>query len=113
MALSGAPVGHEDHAQHACYAALHLIDALRLYTNELRLTRGVNFAVRLGINSGEVIVGRIGDDLRRRAVLLCWLGERLGTRRPGSGRLDIAPSGWTDKATIVVSLGHLRGRTGA
>jgi class 3 adenylate cyclase len=64
MALFGAPIAHEDHAQRACWAALHLGDALRRYANELRLTRGLSFAVRMGINSGEVVVGTIGDDLR-------------------------------------------------
>jgi class 3 adenylate cyclase/tetratricopeptide (TPR) repeat protein len=64
MALFGAPIAHEDHARRACYAALHLADALRAYANELRLRRGLNFSARLGLNSGEVIVGKIGDDLR-------------------------------------------------
>jgi class 3 adenylate cyclase len=63
MALFGAPISHEDHAQRACYAALQLRDALRRFGDELRL-RGLDFAVRMGINSGEVIVGKIGDDLR-------------------------------------------------
>jgi class 3 adenylate cyclase/tetratricopeptide (TPR) repeat protein len=64
MALFGAPVAHEDHARRACYAALHLLDALRGYANELRLRRGLSFSARLGLNSGDVIVGKIGDDLR-------------------------------------------------
>src|SRR5437870_5828610 len=64
MALFGAPVAHEDHARRACYAALHLADALRRYADELRLGRGLNFSVRMGLNSGEVVVGKIGDDLR-------------------------------------------------
>ena len=64
MALFGAPIAHEDHARRACYAALHLVDGLRTYANELRLRRGLNFSARLGLNSGEVIVGKIGEDLR-------------------------------------------------
>jgi len=64
MALFGAPIAHEDHAQRACWAALHLRDEVRRYADELRTARGLNFAVRMGINSGEVVVGRIGDDLR-------------------------------------------------
>jgi class 3 adenylate cyclase len=64
MALFGAPVAHEDHAQRACWAALHLRDALRRYGDDLRLERGLSFSVRMGLNSGEVVVGRIGDDLR-------------------------------------------------
>jgi class 3 adenylate cyclase len=64
MALFGAPITHEDHAQRACYAALHLTDALRRYADDLRVERGMSFSVRMGLNSGEVVVGKIGDDLR-------------------------------------------------
>src|SRR6184192_103004 len=64
MALFGAPIAHEDHAQRACWAALHLQEELRRYTEEMKRTRGVAFAVRMGLNSGEVVVGKIGDDLR-------------------------------------------------
>ncbi len=64
MALFGAPIAHEDHAQRACYAALHLREELRRYSEEVKRTHGVNFSVRMGLNSGEVVVGKIGDDLR-------------------------------------------------
>jgi class 3 adenylate cyclase len=64
MALFGAPIAHEDHAQRACWAALHLQESLRDYADELRRTRGLNFSVRMGLNSGDVVVGQIGDDLR-------------------------------------------------
>jgi len=64
MALFGAPLAHEDHAQRACHAALHLTHALRAYAQELRRERGLQFSVRMGLNSGEVVVGSIGDDLR-------------------------------------------------
>src|SRR5262245_23927781 len=64
MALFGAPIAHEDHAQRACWAALHLQESLRAYADELRRTRGLNFSVRMGLNSGDVVVGQIGDDLR-------------------------------------------------
>ena len=64
MALFGAPIAHEDHAQRACYAALHLAETLKTYADALRVEHGLNFSVRMGINSGEVVVGKIGDDLR-------------------------------------------------
>ena len=64
MALFGAPLAHEDHALRACGAALHLRDEVQRLADELRTTRGLAFAVRMGVNSGEVVVGRIGDDLR-------------------------------------------------
>jgi len=64
MALFGAPIAHEDHARRACYAALHLQEELGRYALELRRESGLSFAFRMGINSGDVVVGRIGDDLR-------------------------------------------------
>ncbi|MFT4560441.1 MAG: class 3 adenylate cyclase/tetratricopeptide (TPR) repeat protein [Gammaproteobacteria bacterium] len=64
MALFGAPISHEDHAQRACYAAVQMRDELRRLSVELRMEKGIDLGVRMGINSGEVVVGRIGDDLR-------------------------------------------------
>jgi class 3 adenylate cyclase/tetratricopeptide (TPR) repeat protein len=64
MALFGAPIAHEDHAHRACWAALHLRDELGRYGDELRRSAGHSFSVRTGLNSGEVVVGRIGDDGR-------------------------------------------------
>jgi len=64
MALFGAPIAHEDHAQRACYAALHLRTELARYGTEVKRTHGVGFSTRTGIHSGEVVVGKIGDDLR-------------------------------------------------
>jgi class 3 adenylate cyclase/tetratricopeptide (TPR) repeat protein len=62
MALFGAPIAHEDHAARACYAALHMHELVSGYSNELRRTKGLNFSVRIGINSGEVVAGGIGED---------------------------------------------------
>ena len=64
MALFGAPLAYEDHAQRACHAALAICDEVRGFAAELRRTTGLRFGVRVGMNSGEVIVGAIGDDLR-------------------------------------------------
>jgi class 3 adenylate cyclase/tetratricopeptide (TPR) repeat protein len=64
MALFGAPIAHEDHAQRACFAALHLQGDLARYATEVKREHGVGFSTRMGINSGEVVVGTIGDDLR-------------------------------------------------
>jgi class 3 adenylate cyclase/predicted negative regulator of RcsB-dependent stress response len=64
MALFGAPLAHEDHAVRACYAALRMQDAVRRYSDELRRGQGVEVQVRIGINSGEVVVRSIGSDLR-------------------------------------------------
>ncbi|HMA85864.1 MAG TPA: adenylate/guanylate cyclase domain-containing protein [Desulfosalsimonadaceae bacterium] len=64
MALFGAPVAHEDHAQRACHAALSIQKALGAYGEKVKKDCGINFRMRIGINSGPVIVGAIGDDLR-------------------------------------------------
>jgi class 3 adenylate cyclase/tetratricopeptide (TPR) repeat protein len=64
MAIFGAPLAHEDHAQRACWAALTLQRELAAYAAEVRRSDGLSFSVRMGINSGEVIVGAIGEDLR-------------------------------------------------
>jgi class 3 adenylate cyclase/tetratricopeptide (TPR) repeat protein len=63
MALFGAPIAHEDHARRACYAALYLRDELARYAGEVRRECGLNFSVRMGLNSGEVVVGGVGDNL--------------------------------------------------
>jgi class 3 adenylate cyclase/tetratricopeptide (TPR) repeat protein len=63
MALFGAPVAHEDHALRACYAALAMQAALRRYSDEVRNTQGWTVQIRVGINSGEVVVRAIGNDL--------------------------------------------------
>ena len=64
MALFGAPLAHEDHAERACRAALAIRQRLLVLAEELKQQDGLNFAARQGLNSGEVVVGRIGDDLR-------------------------------------------------
>jgi class 3 adenylate cyclase len=64
MALFGAPLAHEDHAQRACHAALAIQNALEVYGASLKKEYGVAFKMRIGLNSGPVVVGSIGDDLR-------------------------------------------------
>ena len=64
MALFGAPIAHEDHAQRAVHAALGIRMALEEYQEELQQRRGVSFRVRQGLNTGLVVVGSIGNDLR-------------------------------------------------
>ena len=64
MAIFGAPVAHEDHAQRACYAALSIQKALVSYEKKVKKDFGTDFKMRIGLNSGSVIVGSIGDDLR-------------------------------------------------
>lgn len=63
MVLFGAPIAHEDHARRACYAALLLRDELERYARSVRRDYGLSFSARMGLNSGEVVVGGIGHDL--------------------------------------------------
>jgi class 3 adenylate cyclase len=63
MALFGAPIAHEDHAVRACYAALALQDGMRRYAEQARRTHGALVEARVGLNSGEVVVRLISDDL--------------------------------------------------
>jgi class 3 adenylate cyclase/tetratricopeptide (TPR) repeat protein len=64
MALFGAPLAHEDHAVRACYAALRMHEAIRRYTEDVRRTHGAEVQIRVGINSGDVLVRSVGSDLR-------------------------------------------------
>ena len=64
MALFGAPIALEDHALRAVQAALAIRETLGGYSEQLKLERGVEIQLRIGLNTGLVVVGRIGDDLR-------------------------------------------------
>jgi class 3 adenylate cyclase/tetratricopeptide (TPR) repeat protein len=91
MALFGAPLAHEDHAVRACYAALDMQAAMRRYTEEVRRSHGVEVQIRVGLNSGEVVVRTIGSDLRMdytavgQTAHLAARMEQLAT--PGTVRL--------------------------
>src|SRR5881409_577445 len=63
MALFGAPLAHEDHAVRACYAALRMQESVKKYAEEVRRSHGVEVQIRVGLNSGEVVVRAIGSDL--------------------------------------------------
>ncbi len=63
MALFGAPIAHEDHAVRACYAALAMQAAIRTYAEAARRAHGITVQMRVGLNSGGVVVRAIGNDL--------------------------------------------------
>jgi class 3 adenylate cyclase/tetratricopeptide (TPR) repeat protein len=63
MALFGAPIASEDHAVHACYAALRMQENVKRYAEQVRQHHGTLLAIRVGLNSGEILVRIIGDDL--------------------------------------------------
>src|SRR5262249_9989102 len=64
MALFGAPIGHEDHAVRACYAALRMQRRVNVYADEIQRAGRAPVQIRVGVNSGEVVVRAIGSDLR-------------------------------------------------
>ena len=63
MALFGAPLSHEDHAVRACYTALRMQESVKRYAEGVRRTEGIPIQIRVGLNSGEVVVRSIGSDL--------------------------------------------------
>ncbi|MGH7301956.1 MAG: adenylate/guanylate cyclase domain-containing protein [Candidatus Rokuibacteriota bacterium] len=91
MALFGAPLAHEDHAVRGCYAALRMQETVRRYSEDLRRAQGVEVQIRVGLNSGEVVVRSVGSDLRMdytavgQTTHLAARMEQLAT--PGTVRL--------------------------
>src|SRR5262249_51439733 len=99
MALFGAPLAHEDHAVRACYAALRMQDAVQHYADEVQRSNGPLVQIRVGINSGEVVVRSMGSDLRMdysavgRTTHLAARMEQVaapGTIRPPADSLRLA-----------------------
>jgi len=88
MALFGAPLAHEDHAQRACYAALSIQKDLAEYSEKIQKDYGQEFRMRIGLNSGPVVVGSIGDDLHMDYTAIgdtINLGSRMETQaQPGT-----------------------------
>jgi class 3 adenylate cyclase/predicted ATPase len=64
MALFGAPLAHEDHAVRACYAALRMQESVRRHAEKVRRAEGVSIHIRIGLNSGAVVMRSIGNDLQ-------------------------------------------------
>jgi adenylate cyclase len=62
FALFGAPLAHEDHPQRAIYAALRMQEKIRAYAEQLRKNQGINLQIRIGLNTGEVVVRSIRRD---------------------------------------------------
>jgi class 3 adenylate cyclase/tetratricopeptide (TPR) repeat protein len=111
MALFGAPLAHEDHAVRACYAALRMQDAVRRYSDELRHAHGVEVQIRVGLNSGQVVVRSIGSDLRMdytavgQTTHLAARMEQLAT--PGTVRLTGETTRLAEGYVEVRSLGPI------
>src|SRR5271167_1228950 len=100
MALFGAPLAHEDHAQRACWAALTLQRELAAYAAAVRRTHGLSFSVRMGMNSGEVVVGQIGEDLR---VEYTAVGHTVGLAQRMESLAEPGKAYLTDQTAQLVS----------
>ena len=111
MALFGAPLAHEDHAVRACYAALRMQEAIRRYTEDVRRAHGVEVQIRVGLNSGEVVVRSVGSDLRMdytavgQTTHLAARMEQLAT--PGTIRLTADTLGLAEGYVEVKPLGPI------
>lgn len=111
MALFGAPLAHEDHAVRACYAALRMQEAIGRFTGELRHSRGLEVQIRVGLNSGAVVVGSIGSDLQMdytavgQTTHLAARMEQLAT--PGTVRLTGETLRLAEGYVIVKPLGPM------
>src|SRR3989475_4644461 len=109
MALFGAPIAHEDHALRACYAALAMQAAMLPTTEAVRRTRGLELRMRVGLNSGEVVVRAIGNDLHMdysavgETTVLAARMEQTAT--PGSIRLTPSTLGLVEGLVQVTALG--------
>ena len=111
MALFGAPLAHEDHALRACYAALTMQTAMREYTEAVRRAHGIEMRIRVGLNSGEVVVRAIGNDLHMdysavgQTTHLAARMEQLAT--PGTIRLTAATLRLVEGLVRVQALGAI------
>jgi class 3 adenylate cyclase/tetratricopeptide (TPR) repeat protein len=111
MAIFGAPVAHEDHAVRACYAALTMLSAVGRANDDLRRHHGVEVQIRVGLNSGEVVVRSIGNDLHMeysavgQTTHLAARMEQLAT--PGTVRLTVDTARLAEGFVRLDSLGAL------
>lgn len=109
MAIFGAPLAHEDHAVRACYAALAMQASIRAYSIQMRRSHGIEVELRVGLNSGEVVVGAIGNDLHMEYTAvghttnLAARMEQLAT--PGTVRLTTHTLGFAEGFIHVAPLG--------
>jgi class 3 adenylate cyclase/tetratricopeptide (TPR) repeat protein len=70
LAFFGAPTAYEDHAQRACYAALAIQESIKDYAEKLYKQYGIDFNIRIGMNSGPVLVGQIGNAQHREYIAI-------------------------------------------
>ena len=98
MALFGAPIAHEDHAVRACYAALRMQETVTRYGDEMQRSHGVPVQIRVGLNSGAVVVRAIDSSLHMDYTAVgqtTHLAARMEQMaKPGSVLTTGRPCGW-------------------
>ena len=110
MALFGAPLAHEDHAVRACYAALRMQETVGRYAEQIQKSEGISVRIRVGLNSGEVVVREIGSDTKMDYTAVgqtTHLAARM-EQMADPGTIIIAPSTLrlAEGAVQVTSLGR-------
>jgi class 3 adenylate cyclase/tetratricopeptide (TPR) repeat protein len=111
LAFFGAPVAHEDDAERAVRAGLDIQAAAREYAEEVRRNYGVDFKVRVGINTGLAVLAAVGDEIRTEYTA-------MGDTTNVAARLQSAAEPGTvlisaDTYHLVKQLFELRPRGGA
>jgi class 3 adenylate cyclase/tetratricopeptide (TPR) repeat protein len=110
LAVFGAPLAHEDHARRACHAALELQRQTAELAADVAEHDGVTFAARCGLNSGEVVVGAIGDDVHMDFVPIgntTALGKRIESLAPaGSTAISASTAALVEGEFVVRELGE-------
>ena len=118
LAVFGAPLGHEDHARRACLAVLELQREVAALAADVARSDGRTFAIRCGLNSGEVIVGSIGDDVHMDFVPIgntTALGKRIEALAPtGSAAISASTAALVEGEFELRELGdfELKGADG-
>jgi class 3 adenylate cyclase len=106
MAMFGAPVAHEDHTVRACYAALAMLEAVRTYAEDVRRAHGTAIRIRVGLNSGEVVMRLISDDLHMDYTAM---GESVHLASRMEGLAD-AGSALLTRDTLALAEGYIEVR---
>ncbi len=117
LAFFGAPIGHEDDPERAVRAGLEIIEGIRPYAASIKEKHGIDFSVRVGINTGLVVVGAVGSDLR---VEYTAMGDAVNvaarmeqTAAPGTVQISGDTKALVDKLFTFEDLGpiEVKGRS--
>lgn len=109
MALFGAPLAHEDHAVRACYAALRMQETVAPYADQVQRKHGMPVTIRVGLNSGDIVVRAIGNDLNMEYTVVgqtVHLASRMEQMaKPGSVLITANTLGLAESYVTTRSLG--------